>query len=146
MLQCVAVCCNVLQCVAVCCSVSNDIVSSFCIREHKAEQEANQYCLRKLLATGWRRCIGCLIFAGHFPPKSPIISGSFAERDLQLKATFASSPLSKCCSVLQYVAVCRKIFYHLLAQVAVWVWVVCFHACMLQCVAECCSVLQCVAV
>jgi len=38
----------------------------------------------KVCCTGWRRPIGCLVSVCHFPQKSPVISSSFAENDLQL--------------------------------------------------------------
>jgi len=41
---------------------------------------------------GWLSVIKHLFFIGQFPQNSPKISGSFAERDLQLKASHASSP------------------------------------------------------
>ena len=123
------------------------------LRMWHASWHFNTATFRKAVTTGWQGLIGCLIFSGHFPQKSPIISGCIAT-NLQLKASHGSLPpctwfFAKeslwnlpllclgsrvtftrhrkrlCRSVLQCVAVCCSV---------------------LQCVAVCCSVLQCVAV
>ena len=49
------------------------------------------YFLKCQLATGWRSVITFNILIDHFLQKSPMISGSFAENDLQLKASYGSS-------------------------------------------------------
>jgi len=46
----------------------------------------------RYMYTGWRRTIGRLFLIGHFPQKSPKISGSFAKNDLRLKASYGYSP------------------------------------------------------
>ena len=43
-------------------------------------------------STWWRSVMGCHNFIGPFPQKSPVIIGCFAQRDLQFKASYASSP------------------------------------------------------
>jgi len=75
----------------------------------------------------YRRPIWCLIVIGHFPQKSPTISRSLAENNLQRNTFYGSSPPFITC---QYVILMGDIS------------AVCCS--VLQCVAVCCSVLQCV--
>jgi len=72
-------------------------------------------------AWGWRRPIGCLIFIGHFPQKSPVIRGFFAKNDLQLKASYGSlQPCTKHIDPCVCVCVC----------VLVYACVVCVYLCI----------------
>ena len=78
-LLCICVCVSVSLCVSLC-------VVSVCVSPPMQNK------LSPLLDTGWRGVIGCLVFIGHFLQKSLKISGSFAENDLLLKASYESSP------------------------------------------------------
>ena len=110
-LQCVSVCsykymicCSVLQCVAVC-----SHTYTMCTRTYTSMGHAHythrclayvhvRICIVYIYEndTGWQRHIGCLIFIGHFPQKSSILSGSFANNDLQLDASYGSWPPCTC--------------------------------------------------
>ena len=97
-LQHTATLCNTLQHTATHCNTLQHTATHCNTLQHTATHTL-------IHITGWRRPTGCLILIGLFPQKSPIISDSFAERDLHLKAFCASSPL---CMEDAYILVAKE--------------------------------------
>jgi len=66
--------------------VWHDSYSLMCVCDMTCFQWCIWYeCRIQISATGWRRSIGCLIFIGHFPRKSPVSGGSVAKNDLNVR-------------------------------------------------------------
>ena len=76
--------------------------ATFLMERVPGKSSTERVLMERVVWKEWQRWIGYLILIGHFPQKNPIPSGSFAKRDLQLKASYASSPpctwKEPCCS------------------------------------------------
>jgi len=128
-LQCVAVCCNVLQRVAVCCSVLQ------CVAVCCSVLQCVAVCLYR---TSHKEALGILETFRHQ------LSFALSLENLECLHVDASAPTQSClcCSVLQCVTVCCCV----LLCVAVCCSVLQYGAVccsLLQCGTLCCSVMQC---